>query len=343
MAREVVGALAPLARQPAAGQRAPRDHRHAVALARRQHVGLDAAHEDGIRRLLAHEPLAAATVGDPLRLDDRGSRERGAPQVADLALVHEVRQRAQRVVDVGPRVGTVDLVQVDVVRVEAPEALLALADDPPAGVAAHVRVGAHVAVHLRREHDVVAPSLKCLGDDRFGLPGRVHVGGVDEVDAGIERRVDHVDRLVVVGIAPRAEHHRPETEWAHRHAGTPERTLFHESLLRYALVETLRARGEGTGTVESRGQAGQPIESALRGADLVARRACAVLLRERVRAPGTHPARTAGSRRVAARPAGSSPRSGCPASTSRRRWPRGTWPRPRSRGRARASRGRAHP
>jgi hypothetical protein len=44
------------------------------------------------------------------------------------------------------------------------------------------------------------------------LAGRVDVGSVDEVDAGVERSVDDPDRLVVVGIAPGAEHHRAEAE-----------------------------------------------------------------------------------------------------------------------------------
>src|SRR5260370_20237388 len=63
-----LGALAVAAGEVAAGERAPRDHAHSVALARGQHRPLDLAHEDRIRRLLAPEPLAAAPLGDPLRL-----------------------------------------------------------------------------------------------------------------------------------------------------------------------------------------------------------------------------------------------------------------------------------
>src|SRR6185312_4303326 len=65
--------------EPTAGERAPGDHAHPVALTRREHVVLDPAHEHRIGRLLAHEPLAAALPGHPLRLDDlaRGER-RGA-------------------------------------------------------------------------------------------------------------------------------------------------------------------------------------------------------------------------------------------------------------------------
>ena len=55
--------LAVAARQPAAGERAPRDHAHAVALADRQHVALDPADE--------HASRAAARR--------RTARGRGAP------------------------------------------------------------------------------------------------------------------------------------------------------------------------------------------------------------------------------------------------------------------------
>ena len=59
---------------------------------------------------------------------------------------------------------------------------------------------AHRAVHLRREHDVVAAALQRLADDLLRLAARVDVGGVDEVDPGVERAVDDPDRLVVVGL-----------------------------------------------------------------------------------------------------------------------------------------------
>ena len=55
-----VGVLALAAGEPAAGQRAVGDHAHPVALAGGQHVVLDRAGEDRVRRLLAAEALAAA-------------------------------------------------------------------------------------------------------------------------------------------------------------------------------------------------------------------------------------------------------------------------------------------
>src|SRR5207302_8148059 len=83
-ALDLLDALPPPAGQPAAGERAPRDDPDAVALARRQHVGFDATYEDRVRRLLAHEALAAPAIGGPLRFDDLRRRERRRARVADL-------------------------------------------------------------------------------------------------------------------------------------------------------------------------------------------------------------------------------------------------------------------
>src|SRR5215218_10028744 len=82
---------------------------------------------------------------------------------------------------------------------------------------------AHRVVELGAEDDVVAaPAGERLADDLLGLALAVDVGGVDEVDPGVQRRVDDPDRLAVVRVAPRAEHHRAQTELADRHAGATQ-------------------------------------------------------------------------------------------------------------------------
>ena len=165
---------------------------HAVALAGREHVGLDAADEDRVRRLLAHEALAVAALGDPLRLDDRRRRERRAAEVAHLALVHEVAtaRRASRRCRRSGRAGAPGRGRCG--RCPSRRRLvLALAHDPAPRAAAHVagrrpcRAWNLVASTMSSRRPAIA-----LADDLLGLAGRVHVGGVDEVDAGVERGVD---------------------------------------------------------------------------------------------------------------------------------------------------------
>jgi hypothetical protein len=93
---------------------------------------------------------------------------------------------------------------------------LHLLHDPAPRVAELVRIVAHRAVDLGGEHDVVALAAgERLADDLLGLTPRVDVGRIDEVDAGIQGPVDDPDALVVILVAPVAEHHRAETERGH--------------------------------------------------------------------------------------------------------------------------------
>jgi hypothetical protein len=55
----------------------------------------------------------------------------------------------------------------------------------------------------------------------------VDVGGVDEVDAKVERAMYHSHALVVVGIPPGTEHHGAEAEGAHLDACAAQATVVH--------------------------------------------------------------------------------------------------------------------
>jgi hypothetical protein len=113
----------------------------------------------------------------------------------------------------------VNLVEVDPVGLKPLQRVLDLLDDPAAGVATLVGVLAHRHVHLAGEHDVVALAARQgLADDDLGLAAGVDVGGVYEVDPGIQRAVDDPDALVVVLGAPVAEHHGSEAQLADRDA-----------------------------------------------------------------------------------------------------------------------------
>jgi hypothetical protein len=94
--------------------------------------------------------------------------------------MHEVGEGAEGFLCVGAGVVAVDLVDVDPVGVQAPQRVLDL-----------------LASGARRPDDL-------------GLALGVDVGGVDDVDPGVYGTVDDADRLVVVGVAPGAEHHRAE-------------------------------------------------------------------------------------------------------------------------------------
>ena len=63
----------------------------------------------------------------------------------------------------------VDLVEIDVVGLQAAQRVLDRADDPAPRIALLVRVLAHRAVDFGGQHDVVATALERLADDLLGL------------------------------------------------------------------------------------------------------------------------------------------------------------------------------
>jgi hypothetical protein len=154
------------------------------------------------------------------RVDDlAGGKCRGA-DVPDLAGVDQIAQGSQRLVDVGIGLGAVDLIEVDPVGLQPPQTVLHLPDDPAARVAELVRVITHRAVHLGRQHHVLAaPPFERVADDLLGLAAGVDVRGVEEVDPGVDRPVDYPDTRFAIRVAPGSEHHRPETERAYLDPG----------------------------------------------------------------------------------------------------------------------------
>ena len=167
-----------------------------------------------------------------VRLRDVPAREVAAADVDHLARVDEVLHRLP---DLVPRRGAVDvvhLVEVDVIGLQAAQAGVARVADVARREAAVVGPLGHRAVDLRREHDLLAPASALrepAADDRLGrartLVAAVAVGGVEEVDAVLERAV-HDDARV--GLArQRPEVHGAETQLAHPQRGTSESAVLH--------------------------------------------------------------------------------------------------------------------
>ena len=116
-------------------------------------------------------------------------------------------------VDIGAGVGDAHLVEIDPLGLQPAQRVLDRFDDPAPPGAAMVGVLVHRKTELHRQHHVVAAAAgQRLAEDQFRLTGGIAVGGVDEVDPGIERLVDDSNRVVVVGVAECAEHHRTEAQ-----------------------------------------------------------------------------------------------------------------------------------
>jgi hypothetical protein len=120
-----------------------------------------------------------------------------------------------------------NLVEVDPIGLQPTQAVIDRLDEPAPRVATAVGSLAHLEVPLRRQHDVVSPRSQRLADDRLGLAVGVHVRGVDEVDAGVERGVDNARAVVVIAVADEAEHHRSEALRADLDARSAEAAVAH--------------------------------------------------------------------------------------------------------------------
>ena len=115
------------------------------------------------------------------------------------------------------------LVEIDHVRLQPAQRRLDRAEDVLAR-AAPLGAVAHRLPPLRREHDPVASPLQRAADHLLAAAlAAVDVGGVEERDAGVDRRVDHRERRVLVDaaaevVAPEADDgdlERPERARAH--------------------------------------------------------------------------------------------------------------------------------
>ena len=123
-------------------------------------------------------------------------RQVGGADVADLAVADQVVEGAQRLVDRRAPVELVELVEIDPVSAEAFERVLDRLHDVAArGADLHARI-VHGHAELAGEHDVLAPRAERLAEEplRSAAPA-IHIGRVEQRDAGVERGRDHIGRL----------------------------------------------------------------------------------------------------------------------------------------------------
>ena len=157
--------------------------------------------------------------------------------VADFALLDEGVEGAEGFFDGGDGVVAVDLVEVDVVGLEAAEAGFDGVHDVAAGGADVVAAGAGAAEDLGGDDDFVAGDVEVfegLAEGLFALALGVDVGGVEEVDAGVD---GGLDELVGSGLVDGAdgseeagaavEGHGAETERRDEEAGVAECLVLH--------------------------------------------------------------------------------------------------------------------
>ena len=95
-------------------------------------------------------------LGDTESLHDAPGVPVGTADVADFALLDKGVESADSLFDRSDEVCGVDLVEIDVIGLEADEASLDCVHDVAAGGAGVVAAGTHAAVGLRGEDDILA-------------------------------------------------------------------------------------------------------------------------------------------------------------------------------------------
>jgi hypothetical protein len=156
--------------------------------------------------------------------------------VTDLALLDELGQRADRLLDGDVGIDAMLVVEVDVVGAEALERSFDRAADVlrrPV-LTAHGRHvarvgGVHAQVELRRDDVLVAAALDRATDQQLVRQGAVDLRRVEEVDAEPESAMDRLDGLVLVSRA---------VESGHPHATEPDRGDLEVSKLAFFHVVT---------------------------------------------------------------------------------------------------------
>lgn len=85
---------------------------------------------------------------------------------------------------------TVQLIEIDVIGLQAAQAVLDRGEDVAPGETSVVRPVTCLAPHFRRQHDIVPATCQRLADDLLRAPPAVDVRRVDEVDPLVEGAMD---------------------------------------------------------------------------------------------------------------------------------------------------------
>ncbi len=146
--------------------------------------------------------------------------------MADLALGAQLGDGAHRVLERDRGVGAVQLVERHLVEAQPLEAAVERGAQVPRPAVGPPLAGAVAQQAALGGHDDVAVGRQYLGDQLFAHVGPVRVGGVDEVDAQLDRPAQHGDGRVVVGgrapDAPPRDAHGPEAEAVDRQVAEGE-------------------------------------------------------------------------------------------------------------------------
>jgi len=186
-----------------------------------------------LRRNQAGQVLGA---GGPLGVGNLPAGKVALADVAHLALFDQVVQGLQRLDDRCLGIGPMELVQIDVVRLQPPQAGFGGFDDVPPRGATLVGRFAHGHGEFRGDDHVVAATAEAFADEFLGLAQAVHVGGVEQRNALLERAIEDSTRLVEVD--PSAKVVGTQADLRNQEPGAPQPPIVHSACALFFLQRT---------------------------------------------------------------------------------------------------------
>jgi hypothetical protein len=236
------GALAvELAREEPAGERAPDHQADPFGEQHRHDLPFQVTAGEAVIGLQRDDGREAAHLGDADGLHHLPRGPVRQAEITDMAVLHERVERLQRFLDRGRRVEAVDLVEVDMVELQALQARLRLVHDMAPGGAARVRALSHLAMDLGGDDQFLAGQPEVadrLAEDLLAAAGSVDIRGVEEVDPAIDCSLhDLVGGVLsqLADLAPNAvgpaEGHGAEAKLRYEKAASAEAIVTHGDIL----------------------------------------------------------------------------------------------------------------
>src|SRR5205085_12423540 len=172
-----------LAGEEAARQWEVRNQAESELLERRNELGLDVTLQQRVLVLGRDERRPATRVCEAVGSAHLGGGEVRRADVTHLACFDELFERAEGLLDRRDAVGTVVLVEVDVVGAESLERAVDRAPDVRGGAAGRI---AATPAEFRRDQDLLTAAGERPPEEELALPVTVRLRGVEERDADLE-------------------------------------------------------------------------------------------------------------------------------------------------------------
>ena len=164
----------------------------------------------------------------PVRVGDLPAGEVGVAEIADLALGHQIIQRAQGFIDRRIGIGLVKLIEVDPVGSQPGQAVFDGAHDPAPGSPLATLIVADPHAELGGQNDIAAALAQRLAEEFLRLCAAIDVGGVEKGDPRVDRGADH--RIGRLGVDPHSEIVAAETDLTDFQTGGSKAAKLHGRL-----------------------------------------------------------------------------------------------------------------